>query len=354
MQAEVLLLDAISHDALHWLAQRYRVTRRTLAQWQSGDEETLADFAASRAMVLPATVKVTAEFLQGARSLEVLGRLTGGTSNTDLTACQDHGVTVLNSQRASVHSSAEYVLASLLALHRPGLWEGMRAASLASSQHEAPSHAPGRELYRSVVGILGLGPVSMAIAPVLQALGVRLVGYDPAIHSSAEIWQKFNIYPLPLAGVMSTADAVCMQMIFATRFQHYINEHVLKHCKRGQLWVSSSRSVLFDGAALHRALVDGRIRACLIDSAESEMAGFSPELLSLPNLFLTPRIGGQTVQAQEKASWYLAHRIDGALQESSGFLDRPDDAPTMPGELGALEATEPDQLPAMLRQQSFG
>jgi phosphoglycerate dehydrogenase-like enzyme len=198
----------------------------------------------------------------------------------------------------------------------------------------------------------------MALAPVLQALGVRLVGYDPAIHSSAEIWQKLNIYPLPLAGVMSTADAVCVQMIYATRFQHFINDHVLKHCKRGQLWVSSSRSLLFDGQALHSALADGRIRACVIDSADSEMAGFSPELLSLPNLFVTPKLGAQTAQAQEKASWYLAHRIDGALQDGSGFLDRPDNLPTMPGELsGELAAdgdTEPNQLESILSRRNVG
>jgi phosphoglycerate dehydrogenase-like enzyme len=324
MQAEILLLDALSPDAMQWLAQRYRVTRRSMVQLDRGDEETLKDFCAARAMVLPSSAKVTTSFLQLAGGLEVIGRLAGGTGNTDFLACQDHGVAVLNSDRAGLHSSVEFMLTGLLSLHRPGIWGGLKSISIASEDAQEPHVAKGKELFRSVVGILGLGQVTMALAPVLQAMGVRLVGYDPAIHSTAEIWQKLNIYPLPLAGVLSTADAMCMNMIYASRFRHFVNEHVLKHCKRGQIWVSGSRSALFDSDAMQAALTDGRISACLIDSAEVGMAGLKPELLNLPNFFLTPRVGAHTAQAYEKASWYLAHRIDGVLQGGSGFLDHLD------------------------------
>ncbi len=333
---EILLLDALSADATQWLGERYRVFDASKAAKQPLGLAGLASTVASaRAMVIPGDLKVTQDFLAGAPSLEVFGRLRGGTSNTDLNACQSAGVTVLNTSRANVHSTAEFMVTSLLTLQRPALWSGLRAVRVQGVESEAESERLaslpiGRELYRSVVGIVGLGPVAMAMAPVLHALGVRMVGYDPAIHSSSSIWQKLNIYPLPLAGVLATADSVCVCMIYASRFQHFINEHLLKHIKRGQNWISTSRSMLFEPAALAEALQDGRMRACVLDSYESEMAGMPASLLQLSNFFLTPRLGSHTSQANEKASWYLAHRIDSALTEGSAFLEQSDSAPTMP------------------------
>lgn len=333
---EILLLDALSADATQWLSERYRVLDASDAARLSPDLAELASaIASTRAMVLPGDLKVTQDFLATAPLLEVFGRLRGGTSNTDLNACQRSGVAVLNTSRANVHSTAEYMVNTLLTMQRPALWSGLRAVRVLGTddarEAEMLAHLPiGRELYRSVVGIVGLGPVAMAMAPVLHALGVRMVGYDPAIHSSSSIWQKLNIYPLPLPGVLATSDSVCVCMIYASRFQHFVNEHVLKHVKRGQVWISTSRSMLFEPKALSDALQDGRLKACLLDSYESEMAGLPPELLQLSNFFLTPRLGSHTLQASEKASWYLAHRIDSALTEGSSFLDQPDSAPTMP------------------------
>jgi phosphoglycerate dehydrogenase-like enzyme len=334
---DILLMDALSPDAHAWLAERYRVFDATYAKGDVSGLDTA--MAKARGMVLPGDFKVTQDFLATAPALEVFGRLRGGTSNTDLSACQRAGVTVLNTSRANVHSTVEYMMAALLTLHRPSLWDGLRGACVPGSDAAQPGAEAvtrvGQEMYRSVVGLVGLGPVAMAMAPVLHALGVRMVGYDPAVHSSSSIWQKLNIYPLPLPGVLSTADAVGVHMIYATRFHHFVNEHLLKHVKRGQVWVSTSRSMLFEPKALSVALQDGRIKACLLDSYETDMAGLPADLLSLRNFFLTPRLGSQTTQAKEKASWYLAHRIDGALGAENGLADRPDSMPTMPAGYGS-------------------
>ncbi len=331
---DILLLDSLAPDAKAWLLDRYRVWDMSDAAELNADQ--LADrWGKARAAVLPSDFKVTQAVLAAAPSMEVIGRLRGGTSNTDLTACQASGVRVLNTARANVHSTVEFMLASLMLLQRPSLWHGLNAVKVVDSdaahaEHEQAKFAPGREMYRSVVGIVGLGPVAMAMAPALHALGVRMVGYDPAIHSSSPIWSKLNIYPLPLAGVLSTADAIGVHMIYASRFHHFVNGHALKHVKRGQVWVCTSRSMLFEPDAVSKALQDGRIKAMLLDSFETEMAGLPPDLLALPNFFLTPRLGSHTVQAHDKASWYLAHRMDAILTEGSAFADRPDSLPTMP------------------------
>jgi phosphoglycerate dehydrogenase-like enzyme len=107
---------------------------------------------------------------------------------------------------------------------------------------------------------------------LLQALGARLIGYDPAIHPSAPVWQQLQIKPVGLSELMASADAVSVQMLYASRYRHFIGHKVLAHCRRGQFWVSISRSDLFDPEALAEALTDGRIEACVLDGAE---AGFA-------------------------------------------------------------------------------
>ena len=87
------------------------------------------------------------------------------------------------------------------------------------------------------------------------------------------------------------------------------------------MWVGTSRSKLFDPAALAAALTDGRIEACMLDGAEAGFASKGSPLHDLTNLFLTPRLGSYTRESQVRASWYVAQRIHETLAAPrvSGF-----------------------------------
>ena len=113
--------------------------------------------------------------------------------------------------------------------------------------------------------------------------------------------------------MLARADAVSLQMVYASRFKGWINERMLNHCKPGQLWVGVSRSALFDTEALALALTDGRIDACLLDGANAQFAAPGTPLHDVPNLHLTPRLGSHTREAKLRASWYVAHRIHETL-----------------------------------------
>jgi D-3-phosphoglycerate dehydrogenase len=180
----------------------------------------------------------------------------------------------------------------------------------------------GRELYGSTIGLFGLAPTAHTLALMLHALGAKLIGYDPAVHHTAPIWSRLHITPVSLQELMSNSDAVSVQVLYASRYEGFINDKLLAHCRPGQLWVSISRSQFFDANALAAALTDGRIEACMLDGAEAGFASKGTALHELGNLFITPRLGSHTRESRLRASWYVAHRIHETLSAARpGALD---------------------------------
>jgi phosphoglycerate dehydrogenase-like enzyme len=301
---DILLLERLVPEALAWLEARHSVEcRPELAVDPSALRKAVYK---AQAAVLPRKVVVTREFLDFAPLLKAVARMHVGTDNTDLEACRERKVRVIQATTANVRSNAEYLLASLLLLYRRGI-----GSSLVGDRHA--DIRLGRELNGSTVGIFGLAPTAHTLALMLHSLGAKLIGYDPAVHHTAPIWNRLQVQPVSLQELMSRSDAVSVQVMYASRYQGFINDKLLAYCKPGQLWVGISRSHLFDSDALARALGDGRIEACMLDGAESGFASKGTALHELENLFLTPRLGSHTREARLRASWYVAHRIHETL-----------------------------------------
>jgi D-3-phosphoglycerate dehydrogenase len=102
-------------------------------------------------------------------------------------------------------------------------------------------------------------------------------------------------------------------VLYASRYQGFVNDKVLAHCKPGQLWVGLTRSALFDVHAFARALGDGRIEAAILDGAEDGFAARGSPLHEAQNLFLTPRLGSLTRESRQRANWYVAQRLHETL-----------------------------------------
>ena len=301
---DILLLERIVPEALAWLEERHAVQNRfDIAADTSAIRKALYK---SAAVLVPRKVAVTREMLDFAPLLKVVARMQAGADNTDLEACRERKIRVVQATTANVRSNAEYLLASLLLLYRRGI-----GATLAGDRHS--EIRMGREVHGSVVGIFGLAPTAHTLALALHALGAKLIGYDPAVHSTAPIWARLGIQPVSQQEMLSQSDAISLQVMFASRYQGFINDKMLASCKRGQVWVGISRSHLFDPPALARALTDGRIEAAMLDGGQSNFAAKGSPLYEIPNLFLTPKLGSFTVETRARASWYVAHRVHEAL-----------------------------------------
>jgi phosphoglycerate dehydrogenase-like enzyme len=309
-----------------WLEARHSVLYRPQL---AHDERALRHSTDKvRSIVLPNRVLVNQEFLEFAPCLEVIVRMQVGTDNIDLEACRDRNIKVLQARNANVRANAEFLVGSLLLLYRQGILAALRPAPLPThtpNTHPSKVHAPapmmGREINGSTIGLLGIGPAAGVLAALLTSMGARLIGYDPALHHSSPIWQQMRVQPVSLVDMMSTADAVSVQMLYASRFKGFINARVLASCKPQQLWASISRGALFDAAAMAQAMQDGRIGAWLTDSADEGDSQALQLLRTLPTFYATQRIGSTTRESRQRASWYIAHRLHDALNPEDAHRD---------------------------------
>ena len=338
---DILLLDALVPEATAWLETRHNIQYRP----ELADDLVALRKACykTKGIVFPRQSVVTRDLLDFLPKLKAVARLHVGTDNTDLEACKERDIKVIHASSANVRSNAEYLLSTLLLLYRRGI-----VSSLVGRKH--PTQQMGRELYGSTVGILGLAPTAHTLAGMLHGLGVRLIGYDPAVHHTAPIWDRLHIQPVTLPELMSQSSAISVQMLYAARYKGFVNKNLLAACRRHQLWVGISRSHLFDEGALAEALRDGRIEACILDGAEAGFADENSPLHGLKNLFITPRLGSHTREARLRSSWYVAHRMHEAistLDGSSGFGQLPSSAPMnleLPGGVSTSQWGEPELL----------
>ena len=306
---DILLLDQLVPEALAWLEARHSVDcRPELASDPSALRKAIYK---TRAVVLPRKVVVTREFLDFAPLLKAVARMHASADTTDLEACRDRKVRVIQATTSNIRSNAEYLLASMMLLFRPGI-----VSAVAGDRQ--PDFRLGRELNGSVVGIFGLAPTAHTLSLMLRGLGAKLIGYDPAVHHSAAIWSRLQVQAVSAKELMAHADAVTVQVLYASRYEGFINDKMLVHCKPGQVWVGLSRSQLFDPQALARALTDGRIQACMLDASAPDFAAAGTPLHGIKNLFLTPRIGSGTREARLRASWYVVHRVHETLASPRG------------------------------------
>ena len=305
---DILLLDALVPEAVAWLEARYSVQYRPDIVEDMVAMRQVADNI--KGVVLPRQTVVTRDFLDCLPRLKAVARLHVATDNTDIEACKERGIKVIHASSANVRSNAEYLLSCLLLMYRRGVVSALMG-------RKYPSVQMGRELHGSTVGILGLGPAAHTLAGMLTSLGVRLLGYDPAVHHAAPIWERVGIAPVTLPELMGQSDAVSVQMLYASRFKGFVNDKILVNCKPNQLWVGISRSELFDEAALAAALWDGRIEACILDGASPGFAGENSPLQGIRNLYITPRLGSHTREARLRSSWYVAHRVHEAISPNT-------------------------------------
>lgn len=302
---DILLLENLAADARQWLAERYEVHYRP--ELMQDMSQLRSQLYKTRALVVPSELMVNSQLLDFAPRLAVLGRLHEDTENIDYEACQKRGVRIIVASGATARANAEYLLSTLLALFR----HGVRPPGASDDVHTRRQR--GREINDSVIGLLGLSPPAQMLATMLVPLGARLVGYDPSVHRSADLWARLGVQPLGLAQMLESADAVSMQMVYASRYQGLLSERVLSACKPGQMWTSISSPAFFDVPALAQVLRDGIISAFMLDSDDESLQTPGMPLRTLHSVHITPRLAPYTREAAVRGSWFLADRIQDIL-----------------------------------------
>ena len=302
---EVLLLENLAPDALEWLRGHHEVDYRP--ELLRDEQQLFVTLRDVTALVAPPRLRINQTLLGYAPRLKVIGRIHDSIENIDIEACGRRRVRVTQAVSATVRAQSEFLLSNLLTLAR---YAGIPSPT---------SRVMGREINDMRIGLIGMSPVVHELVPVLLALGARLMGYDPSMHRSAEMWQRLGVQPMGLRELLQEAEIVSVQQLYATRYKGMLGEHVLDACRKGQRWAFISRAELFDAEAMGEALRDGRIASLMLDSDKEELWALGGPLADLPNLHLTPRLAAYTKEAVLRGSWFLVDRIHETL--NAGFAD---------------------------------
>lgn len=299
---DLLIAESIEAPVLQWLEARHRVL---YTPELAHDPRTLRQSLFNvRAALLPNTIRVDEQLLAFAPLLSTVARIGVGLENLDMEACVRAGVKVVRGAGATAAAEAEFLLGAVLALLR-------------GVDPHLPRPSVPRELAGATVGLVGLAPASRPLSAMLSGFGSRLVGYDPSVHASDRLWGRWRVEALPLQELLQSADAVCVQLPWYSRYQGLIGERHLAYCKPQQLIVSTSHAGLFDLEALAQALRSGRVAATWLDSIDLGLFEPGRPLCGVPNLVTTPRLAGRTVEARERAVWAVAQQLDELLSLST-------------------------------------
>jgi D-3-phosphoglycerate dehydrogenase len=279
--------------------------------------------AEADALIVRSATRVTAELLEQAPRLRVVGRAGVGVDNIDVNAATLRGVLVMNTPGGNAVSVAEHTLALLLALARsiPQL-----NATVHAGRWEK-SGAAGVEVRGKTLGLIGLGRVGTEVARRARALEMRVVACDPYI--SEHVARELDVELVALDDLLRRADYISLHTALGPATEKLINAAAIAKMKRGARLLNAARGELVDEAALADALRAGHLAGAAVDVFTNEPPRNSP-LVGLPNVIATPHVAGSTEEAQEEVGTLIAQQVREFLAE--GVIRNAVNLPTLSAE----------------------
>ncbi|MDF2749397.1 MAG: phosphoglycerate dehydrogenase [Gaiellaceae bacterium] len=266
-------------------------------------EEVIAGYDA---IVIRSATKLTADVLERAERLKVIGRAGVGIDNVDVAAATRRGIVVANAPESTVVSAAEHTIGLLVALARniPQAHAALRAGRWERSRWG------GVELADKTLGVLGFGRIGRQVARRALGLGMRVVGYDPFVAPERfrELGAEHAATP---DDVFAAADFLTLHLPLTDETRGFVDEAAIERMRPGVRIVNAARGELVDEAALAAAVRSGRVAGAALDVFSAEP--YSGELLELDNVVVTPHLAASTDEAQDRAGLIVAEQVVAAL-----------------------------------------
>jgi D-3-phosphoglycerate dehydrogenase len=242
------------------------------------------------AAVISRTVELSARAIEACPSLRVISKHGVGVSNIDVEACTRRGVPVFTTPGANAQSVAEMTLALMLAAARRVPWmdREIRAGRWSRAQD-------GVELRGRRLGLIGFGQVGRRVAVVGAALGMRVMAFDPA--EGGEPWPAETERADDVDALVARSDVLSLHVPLTARTRGMIDAGRLARLPPDAILINTARGEVVDEAALIAALREGRLFGAGLDTLALEPIAPDNPLLTLPNVVLSPHVGGSTPAA---------------------------------------------------------
>ena len=249
--------------------------------------------------------QLTEAVFAAANRLMVVGCFSVGTNQVELEAARGRGIPVFNAPFSNTRSVAELVIGEIVMLLRRIT---PRSAAAHAGQWDK-SAADSFEVRGKTLGIVGYGSIGSQLSTLAEAMGMRVVYYDvidKLRHGNTEPTSSLN-------QLLAQSDVVSLHVPETAETAGMIGAGQIAAMKRGAYLINNSRGTVVDLDALRDALVRGHLLGAAVDVFPVEPAGasepFVTPLQGLPNVILTPHIGGSTSEAQERIGAEVAHKL---------------------------------------------
>jgi D-3-phosphoglycerate dehydrogenase / 2-oxoglutarate reductase len=259
------------------------------------------------AIVIRSATKLTAEVLERAERLKVIGRAGVGVDNVDVQAATRRGIVVANAPESTVTSAAEHTVGLLVALARN---IPQAHAALKQGRWERSAWG-GVELEGKTLGVLGFGRIGQQVARRALGLGMRVVAFDPFV--ARERFRELGAERAESGDdVLAAADFLTLHLPLTPETRGFLGRDAIAKLRDGARVINAARGELVDEKALVDALRDGKIAAAAIDVFSSEP--YDGPLLELDNVVTTPHLAASTEEAQDRAGVIVAEQVAAALE----------------------------------------
>jgi len=250
-------------------------------------------------------------FIEATENLKVIGVLRGGTENVAVDFATERGIAVLNTPGRNARAVAECALGLILSEVR-NIARSHAALKAGLWSRDYPNRETIPELNEKTVGLVGYGSVARLLAGYLQAMGSRIIAYDPFVVGDTEPAEMVD-----LESLMRQSDVVSIHARLTAETQHLIGEQQLRMMKPTAVLVNTARSGLIDEQALVRVLQERAIMGAALDVFDVEPLPVDNPLLELDNVTIVPHISGSTIDAFRNSPKMMANHLRRMLQGQS-------------------------------------
>ena len=300
MTAKIFVADDVSESGLGPLrASGFDVEKRP----GLAPSELKAALQDCEGLIVRSETKVTADLLEAANSLRVIGRAGVGVDNIDVSAATIRGVVVMNAPDGNTITTAEHTIAMLISLARS---IPQASSSLKSGRWDRKKFV-GVELQGKTLGIVGLGRIGRVVAARARAMGMLIVAYDPFI--APEQARDLEIELAPLDDVYTRADFLTVHTPLTPETRGLVDREALSKMKKGARIINCARGGLVDEDALYEAITSGAIAGAALDVFSEEPPPADHKLLQLDQVIVTPHLGASTKEAQEGVAFTVAEQM---------------------------------------------
>ncbi len=276
-------------------------------------------------LAVRSATKVTAEILEAAENLKVIGRAGTGVDNVDTAVATKKGIVVMNTPGGNTVTTAEHAISMMMALARkiPQATASMKAGKWEKKKFE------GTEMTGKTLGILGVGNIGSVVASRAIGLRMNVIAYDPFI--SEEAADKLGISLVSMDDLFKRSDFISIHVPLTGETRGIINAGAFAKMKKGVKIINCARGGIVNEADLAEAVKQGIVSGAAFDVFEKEPVEPGNPLLALDEVILTPHLGASTQEAQESVAVAVAEQMADYLV--NGTIRNAVNVPSVPAEL---------------------